>query len=77
MIPQPAAAQYLTTRMVAVAIGRTDSRVRQYVRGECGCEPLPAERAVSSGCAGMGLLLTSVESFSAWCDAWRQYPRRW
>ena len=68
---------YLPPKMIAVTIGRTDSRVRQYVRGECGCEPLPADRVSSDGCGGTGQIITAVESFAAWCGAWSQYPRRW
>ena len=68
---------YLTTREIAVLIGRTANRVRQYARGDCGCEALPADRADGGGCQGYGQFVTSAESFSAWLNEWETYPGRW
>lgn len=68
---------YLTVANVAVLIGRTDERVRQFVNGFCGCDPLPAERLPSAGCCGAGRIVTRVESFMAWQASWGDYPGRW
>ena len=68
---------YLTTREIAVEIGRTSARVRQLVHGQCTCEALPADREPSSGCGGAGMLMTSATSFAAWLPLWTTHPARW
>jgi predicted transcriptional regulator len=69
--------QYLTTREIAVEIGRTPARVRQIMHGQCTCEALPADRERASGCAGVGMLLTAGASFAAWRCLWDAHPARW
>ena len=64
----------LTTRQIAVRIGRTDSRVRQLIRGETTIEPLPAE---FDGNGGRGRYVTSSASFGAWLGAWVVYRGPW
>lgn len=77
MIAQPIDGGYLTMTQIAVLIGRTPRRVRQYADGQCGCEPLPADREPTRGCGGVGRLLTRAESFIAWQQDWERYPLRW
>ena len=64
----------LTTAQIATTLGRTDSRVRQLIRGETTIEALPADLDVV---CGQGRYTTAVVSFTAWLGMWTVYRGPW
>lgn len=71
----PQMADRLTSKDIAIKIGRTDRRVQQLIAGACTVEPLPADLDLEVG--GRGRYTTAVESFTAWHEQWDAHPNRW
>jgi len=64
----------LTTAQIATTLGRTDSRVRQLIRGETTIMALPAD--LDTVC-GQGRYTTTAVSFTAWLGLWVDYRGPW
>ena len=64
----------LTTAQIATTLGRTDSRVRQLIRGETTIMALPADLA---GMCGHGRYTTAAASFTVWLEVWADYRGPW